>query len=49
MPAGHGFFVLEVVKAWIDFAVRNPRTIHHPGKGDFMIAGDRIRLKSKMK
>jgi len=46
---GNGFFVLEVVKAWIDPAVKNPRTIHHFGSGNFMIAGDRIRLKSKMK
>jgi flavin reductase (DIM6/NTAB) family NADH-FMN oxidoreductase RutF len=43
------FFVLEVVKAWIDPAVKNPRTIHHMGNGNFMVAGDRIKLKSKMK
>jgi flavin reductase (DIM6/NTAB) family NADH-FMN oxidoreductase RutF len=49
MVARYGFFVLEVVKAWIDPAVKNPRTIHHFGSGNFMIAGDRIRLKSKMK
>ena len=42
-------FVLEVIKAWIDPAVKNPRTIHHLGKGSFMVAGERIRLKSKMK
>jgi hypothetical protein len=29
--------------------VKNPRTIHHLGKGHFMVAGDRIHLKSKMK
>lgn len=38
MVARHGFFVLEVVKAWIDPAVKNPRTIHHLGKGNFMLA-----------
>jgi flavin reductase (DIM6/NTAB) family NADH-FMN oxidoreductase RutF len=43
------FFVLEVVKAWIDPAVKNPRTIHHLGYGNFMIAGKIIKLKSKMK
>jgi flavin reductase (DIM6/NTAB) family NADH-FMN oxidoreductase RutF len=43
------FFVLEVVKAWIDPKVKNPRTIHHLGKGSFMVAGKRIKLRSKMK
>jgi flavin reductase (DIM6/NTAB) family NADH-FMN oxidoreductase RutF len=43
------FFVLEVVKAWIDPKVKNLRTIHRLGNGNFMIAGDRIKLKSKMK
>jgi flavin reductase (DIM6/NTAB) family NADH-FMN oxidoreductase RutF len=43
------FFVLEVVKAWIDPKVKNPRTIHHQGNGNFMVAGKTIKLKSKMK
>jgi flavin reductase (DIM6/NTAB) family NADH-FMN oxidoreductase RutF len=43
------FFVLEVVKAWIDPKVKNPRTIHHLGNGNFMVAGKTIKLKSKMK
>ena len=42
-------FVLEVVKAWIDPAAKNPRTIHHLGHGNFMVAGDRIKLPSRMK
>lgn len=45
----YGLFVLEVVKAWIDPKVKNPQTIHHLGNGNFMVAGDRIKLKSKMK
>ena len=49
MVARYGFFVLEVIKAWIDPAVKNPRTIHHLGRGNFMVAGERIKLKSKMK
>ena len=49
MVTQYGFFVLEVVKAWIDPAVKDPRTIHHLGSGRFMIAGERIKLKSKMK
>jgi len=47
--ARYCLFVLEVVKAWTDPAVKNPRTIHHLGYGNFMIAGDRVRLKSRMR
>jgi flavin reductase (DIM6/NTAB) family NADH-FMN oxidoreductase RutF len=43
------FFILEVVKVWIDPTVKNPRTIHHVGKENFIIAGKRIKVKSKMK
>jgi flavin reductase (DIM6/NTAB) family NADH-FMN oxidoreductase RutF len=42
------FFVLEVVKAWIDPTRKNPRTLHHLGHGTFMIAGRTIKLESKM-
>lgn len=45
----YGMFVLEVVKAWIDPAVKNPRTIHHRGYGTFAIDGETITLKSKMR
>ncbi len=45
----YNFFVLEVVKAWIDPAMKNPNTLHHFGKGNFMIAGETIRLASRMK
>ena len=45
----YNFFVLEVVGAWIDTAMKNPRTLHHQGKGVFMVAGDTIKLPSKMK
>lgn len=41
-------FILEVVKAWIDPARKNPLTIHHQGKGVFMVAGRTIKLRSKM-
>jgi flavin reductase (DIM6/NTAB) family NADH-FMN oxidoreductase RutF len=44
----YNFFVLEVVKAWIDPTQKNPRTLHHQGKGVFMLAGDTIKLPSKM-
>jgi flavin reductase (DIM6/NTAB) family NADH-FMN oxidoreductase RutF len=45
----HNFFVLEVLQAWIDPDVKQARTLHHRGRGVFMVAGDTIRLRSKMK
>jgi flavin reductase (DIM6/NTAB) family NADH-FMN oxidoreductase RutF len=44
----YGFFVLEVVKAWIDPALKNPRTLHHQGKGVFVVDGEMIKLPSKV-
>ncbi len=49
MLADYCFFVLEVVKAWIDPTVKNPKTIHHLGSGNFIVAGKKIKLRSKMK
>jgi flavin reductase (DIM6/NTAB) family NADH-FMN oxidoreductase RutF len=43
------FFILEVVKAWIDPNVAAPETLHHRGRGEFMVAGRTIRLPSRMK
>jgi flavin reductase (DIM6/NTAB) family NADH-FMN oxidoreductase RutF len=43
------FFVLQVVQAWIDPAVKNPKTMHHLGWGNFMLAGRRIRVPSRMR
>jgi flavin reductase (DIM6/NTAB) family NADH-FMN oxidoreductase RutF len=45
----YNFFVLEVVKAWIDPKVKNPRTLHHRGMGAFMVAGETVRLPSRAK
>ena len=45
----YNFFVLEVVKAWIVPAVKAPKTLHHRGKGEFMVAGDTVKLPSRMK
>ena len=47
MVAKYGLFVLEVVKAWVDPSRKNPRTIHHLGRGHFMVAGKTITLPSK--
>ena len=49
LAARYNFFILEVLKAWIDPSVKQPRTIHHRGKGLFMVAGKTIKLPSKMK
>jgi flavin reductase (DIM6/NTAB) family NADH-FMN oxidoreductase RutF len=49
MVNAYNFFVLEVVKAWIDPARKDARTIHHRGWGAFMVAGEIIKLPSRMK
>jgi flavin reductase (DIM6/NTAB) family NADH-FMN oxidoreductase RutF len=49
MVARYCLFVLEVMKAWIDPDVRNPKTIHHMGYGKFMVAGRTIKVKSRMR
>ena len=49
MVAKYSFFVLEVLQAWSDRSKEQPRTIHHLGMGSFMVAGDIIKLPSKMK
>ena len=43
------FFVLEVVQAWADRRAKDPRTIHHRGRGVFMFAGEVGKLPSKAK
>lgn len=48
MVAKYGFFVLEVVAAWADRSRGAPRTLHHRGYGTFMVAGETIRLRSRM-
>lgn len=45
----YNFFILEVLKAWIDPSLKDPRTLHHRGKGVFMLAGESIKLPSRMK
>ena len=49
LAAKYNFFILEVVKAWVDPAVHDPRTLHHRGMDKFMIAGKTISVPSKMK
>jgi len=45
----YNLFILEVLKAWIDPAQKNPKTIHHHGYGKFVVDGATIKLKSKMR
>jgi flavin reductase (DIM6/NTAB) family NADH-FMN oxidoreductase RutF len=45
----YDFFVLEVVTAWVDPKARAPRSLHHRGRGEFMVAGKTVRLRSRAK
>jgi len=49
MIAKYNLFILQVLKAWINPDKKDPRTIHHRGMGVFMVAGETIKLPSKMK
>jgi len=46
LAAQYNFFILEVVQAWVDASRKRPRTIHHQGEGEFMVAGRTLRLPS---
>lgn len=46
--AKYNFFILEVIQAWVDPARKHPRTIHHQGEGEFMVAGRILHLPSKI-
>ena len=48
LAARHNFFALEVRQAWIDPARKHPRTIHHMGRGAFMVAGRTIKRPSRI-
>ena len=45
----YNFFIMRVVKAWIDPAVKDPRTIHHRGGNRFMVAGRTIKTSKAVK
>ena len=42
----YNFFILEVVKAWIDPRRKLRKTIHHQGEGVFLVPGRTLRLPS---
>ena len=45
----YNFFVWEVVKAHVAPAMKNPKTIHYKGEGQFRVAGETIDLARKFK
>jgi flavin reductase (DIM6/NTAB) family NADH-FMN oxidoreductase RutF len=45
----YNFFILEVVQAWVDPAIKQPQTLHHRGNGVFAVAGATVKLRSAMK
>jgi len=45
----YGLFILEVHKAWTNPTQKDPKTIHHHGYGKFVVDGETITLKSKMR
>jgi len=45
----YNLFVLEVVKGWMDGAQKDAKTIHHHGYGKFVVDGETLMLKSKMR
>lgn len=45
----YNLFVLEVLKAWRDSKQKDLRTLHHQGYGRFVLDGETISLKSRMR
>lgn len=48
MATKYNFFVVKVIKAWIDPKEKSPRMLHHHGMGVFTFDGKRTRLPSRM-
>lgn len=40
----YNLFILQGLKAWKDNKVKAPKTLHHEGKGIFIVAGKRIKV-----
>jgi len=49
MVERYGVFVLQIMRAWVDSETKWARTLHHRGKGVFMVAGKQLKLPSKKK
>ncbi len=46
MAKKYDLYILKVVKAWADPAVKNPTTLHHRGGDIFMTAGPSVKVKA---
>ncbi len=40
----YNFFILKAVKVWIDPTQKNPQTLHHHGKGNFIVDGKKLKV-----
>jgi flavin reductase (DIM6/NTAB) family NADH-FMN oxidoreductase RutF len=49
MATKYNIFILEVLKAWITPSKKRPLTIHHCGKGNFVVDGKMIKMSSNKK
>ncbi|MCB5943366.1 flavin reductase family protein [Acidocella sp. KAb 2-4] len=49
MVNAYNLFVVECVQAWQNPKLKDARTIHHHGYGDFAVDGEMIHIKSKMR
>jgi flavin reductase (DIM6/NTAB) family NADH-FMN oxidoreductase RutF len=47
MAKKYNIFILEVLKAWVTPSEKRPLTIHHCGKGYFVVDGKVIKVPSK--
>jgi flavin reductase (DIM6/NTAB) family NADH-FMN oxidoreductase RutF len=45
----YNVFILQVVKAWMAPLKKRPRTLHHCGRGVFIVDGKLIKIPTKMK
>lgn len=49
MAEKYNLFVVRVLKAWISSSKKEVKTIHHQGRGNFMVAGKTIKVPSRVK
>jgi flavin reductase (DIM6/NTAB) family NADH-FMN oxidoreductase RutF len=45
----YNLFMLEVINAWITPSMRHAKTLHHQGFGRFVVDGEIIKVKSRMR
>lgn len=47
MVSPYGFFIFEVLRAWVAPRPRHPRTLHYQGDGQFVISGKSISRRGQ--